>query len=138
MGTDIHGVVQTRSHNSSRPWTNEIEIDDDRSYIRFAVLADVNNYSNVTPIAAPRGLPHDCGVVDGDVQMTFGSRGSVWLGDHSHSWLTPKEILNWNGWDQKVDGTPLRDLCENFIRWVKWVDVRYVWQDVRIVFGFDS
>ena len=52
-----------------------------RNYGVFGFLAGVRNYSDVTPIAEPRGLPD--GVKNND---------DNWLGDHSFSWLSVAEL----------------------------------------------
>lgn len=140
MGADIHGVVQTRWKGDSA-WRNEVEIDDDRSYLRFSILAGVRNYNDITPISEPRGLPEDSGVVDECVNMYYGVRQSIWLGDHSHSWLTPAEILEWDGWGQQYDdeGT-YGDYCRGFLHFIAWVNSRYsgLNREIRLIFGFDS
>lgn len=52
-----------------------------RSYAVFGFLADVCNYSGVTPISQPRGLPDDLrGLED---EFDYG---------HSHSWLSVAEL----------------------------------------------
>lgn len=87
MGCDIHAYAEKR--NGER-W---VEVDclpdafDDRSYGTFGFLAGVRNYSGVTPIAQPRGLPND---VSDYVRGQYDS----WGGDgHTHSWLSLDELL---------------------------------------------
>lgn len=69
----------------------------DRNYGVFAILANVRNYEDATPIAEPRGLPDDLcdelrhGNRDGE-DVDFDETGGYWLGDHSHSWLTLTEL----------------------------------------------
>lgn len=95
-----------------------------RHYQLFAVLADVRNGRGfagvktgevVTPIAEPRGYP-DGFEVDGDHHIVglvehidprrrkyrtaeYLEPGDnpleLWMGDHSHSWLTADEMLAW-------------------------------------------
>ena len=71
----------------------------DRSYFLFAILANVRNYGHeVRPISDPRDLPEDAAL------------DSSWYGYHSQTWLSLKEVLDYN-WDQQfsVVGTiPLK------------------------------
>lgn len=138
MGADIHGVLQ-ESLDGKR-WYTIAEIEDDRNYWLFSALADVRNYGSITPISEPRGFPEDF-EVDGDMHsMPYSGRG-VWLGDHSHSWLTIEELIAWDGWDQDLGGERLRDLVPTFLAWLKWADLktgRFRGNKRRIVFGFDS
>jgi hypothetical protein len=115
MGTDIHGVFQRRDGNR---WVDVAsKFDENRHYQLFAVLAGVRNgygFAGITtgepvrPIAQPRGLPSDF-AMDGDSHPVatlelMGCMGKyhqesepleVWMGDHSHSWLTADEMLAW-------------------------------------------
>lgn len=118
MGTDIHGVFQ-RHDAATDKWVDvPSNYEQDRHYQLFAVLAGVRNGFGfagvktgdpVEPIADRRGLPDDF-VMDGDAHpiasldfMDPGRRKyhgddeplEVWMGDHSHSWLTGEEILAW-------------------------------------------
>lgn len=114
MGTDIHLRVQ-RKENDKWVWADGIgdtfdwERDDgktfysDRNYRLFSILADVRNgrgFAGVytgegfNPIAEPRGLPED---------MRSMSGKEVWdaeLGEHSYSWLTVKELVDYD-WSQE-------------------------------------
>lgn len=65
---------------------------DGRNYCLFAILANVRNSFNISPIVAPRGVPSD---VSAYVQQEVDNWG--W-GIHSHSYLTLDEIVNYN-WD---------------------------------------
>lgn len=116
MGTDIHGVFQ---RFDGEHWVDiPSEYDQGRHYQLFAVLAGVRNGTGfagiqtgevVTPISEPRGLPDDF-KVDGDIHpiaslsvMTKWRQKyhaadeplEVWMGDHSHTWLTAAEMLEW-------------------------------------------
>jgi hypothetical protein len=116
MGTDIHGVWQKRA---GKEWQDIPSMyEQERHYSLFAVLAGVRNGYGfagirtgepVTPIAEPRGIPADFACVDDEhpvasFDVIDDSRReeqerdkdlNVWLGDHSHSWLTGAEILAW-------------------------------------------
>lgn len=99
MGCDIHPYVEVRRDGQ---WVRSgLEVPRDRDYWAFAKLADVRNGLGfagvdrgdpVTPIAQPRGLPPDTSIHDGDVNAE-GDREGIWLGDHSHSWVTLAELL---------------------------------------------
>lgn len=108
MGCDIHGVFQTRVKGASLWWT-ELEIEDSRNYAVFSALADVRNNTGITPIAEPRGLPEDFDMKEAMTVMRYGDPADPWLGDHSFSWLTLDELLNWNGWDQLVNDNGIID-----------------------------
>lgn len=116
MGCDIHGVFQAKKDGK---WQDVASTwDQDRHYFLFSWLADVRNgfgfagvptYTPIKPIAAPRGLPEDFEMNgDGDHPTTLEAvcprrleymedaakvKPTVWMGDHSHSWLTADEIL---------------------------------------------
>lgn len=111
MGTDIHGAFQRHDGNK---WVDvESSYEFDRHYQLFAVLAGVRNGHGfagvvtgevVTPISEPRGLPADFVMMD-DLHPDPAGNAShedgplvwegVWMGDHSHSWLTSAEMLAW-------------------------------------------
>jgi hypothetical protein len=115
MGTDIHGVFQKRTSDG---WVDiPSKYDEERHYQLFAVLADVRNGFGfagiktgepVVPVSEPRGYPADF-VVDDDEHPVaslelLGRRAeyyeesqplTMFMGDHSHSWLTGAEMLAW-------------------------------------------
>lgn len=89
-----------------------------RNYDAFAILANVRNGSGFAgcdtgdgfiPISAPRGLPGDMSselrrIADDSysedrdrVDRLDALYGATYLGDHSHSWLSLRELLN-NDW----------------------------------------
>lgn len=114
MGTDVHGLWQAKKDGR---WQEiESKWDQDRHYFLFAWLADVRNgygfagiptHDPIKPIASPRGYPEDFKVEDDYYAVASpeaidprrrewlepDEEPSVWLGDHSHSWLTAEEIL---------------------------------------------
>jgi hypothetical protein len=110
----------------------------------FRILAGVRGGP---PIAKPRGLPEDFEVVDGedhpisDLKFMNPHRSNrhkvkeplvVWMGDHSHSWLTGEEMLKW------YESTPEEEK-ENTAYFFEEV-ARLVAEhgQIRFVFGFDS
>ncbi len=113
MGTDVHAVWQAKKDGK---WVDiPSKWEQDRHYFLFAWLADVRNgfgfagiptHTPVTPIAAQRGFPEDFEGDDEhktDYENMDPSRqqytkreefeGSIWMGDHSFTWLSADEIL---------------------------------------------
>ncbi len=116
MGCDIHGVFQ---RSSGAAWEDiESNYEQDRHYQLFAVLAGVRNGHGfagvptgevITPISDPRGIPSDF-VLDGDdhpitnlaymdPRMRQYQKADeplkIWMGEHSHSWLSGEEMVAW-------------------------------------------
>lgn len=110
MGTDIHLAVEARENGV---WINKTPFKndhgylsnypngyyDDRNYNLFAILANVRNGygsagvitgSGFNPISSPRGVPEDA-----DPQV----REWALNGDHSKSYVTLKELLDYD-WTQ--------------------------------------
>lgn len=85
MGCDIHTFVEVRregrwQHEPFHPFSG-------RNYGVFGWLAGVRNYSQVGPLAEPKGLP-------GDVSFRLRAESDDWdLNGHSHSWFTLAELL---------------------------------------------
>lgn len=103
MGTDIH--CQIEMHRNGR-WRRQGELDLDRNYTLFAILAGVRGGGEITPIAEPRGLPTDLD------PRPFADDECEPYGDHSFSWLTLAELRAFN-WSQQVPHQgviPLRDV----------------------------
>ena len=114
MGCDIHGVWQKKVGDV---WEDiSSNYGQNRHYQLFAVLAGVRNGYGfagvrtgdaIDPISEPRGLPKDFDVdvevhpiKDSSILTPWRryydpSDLSVWMGDHSHSWLTADEMLEW-------------------------------------------
>lgn len=132
MGADIHGLLQAR-YAGSKHWFNECEIEDGRNYVLFSVLANVRNYNDLIPIAAPRGLPEDSGFSAETEQI-----GSVWMGDHSYTWFTLDELSEWDGWDQKIGDESVREYVQTFLLWLEYAKSKTRGMEARIVIGFDS
>lgn len=141
MGADIHGVLQERYSSHSKTWYTTALIDNARNYVLFAALAGVRNYWDVKPISEPRGLPDS---FDEEKAEKLADAISAYWGDHSHSWLSIKELVNWEGWDQIIEDekglkSTIRDHCGQFLAWLKWAEMSTSWgHEARIVFCFDS
>ncbi len=73
----------------------------ERDYCLFSILADVRNNGSITPISEPRGLPEWAEVLKQDDIYDFG--------DHSQSWLSLDEVINWPGWQDTVNDERLVD-----------------------------
>jgi dihydrofolate reductase len=103
MGCDIHGVFQ-KQDSKTKTWEDvESKYEGDRHYQLFAVLAGVRNGYGfagcpigdaVKPISEPRGFPRDF-VLDAVNDQNYVCHRGMWMGDHSHSWLTGKQLLKW-------------------------------------------
>jgi hypothetical protein len=113
MGSDIHGVFQRKSAEGD--WRDvPSTFEENRHYLLFAWLGDVRNgfgcagiptHTAVEPLSSQRGYPEDF-VVMGDKHPTtkedlnecdqeyFDPKDPYkWMGDHSHSWVSAKEVL---------------------------------------------
>lgn len=96
MGCDIHAFVEAKRNNHWEfvtRWlleSTEFGPMSICSYRIFGFLAHVRNYSLSPVIAPPRGIPSDISV---GVKRLW----EQWIGDaHSASWLTRKELLNYD------------------------------------------
>lgn len=117
---------------------------DNRNYDLFGILANVRNGTwgePNPPIAAPRGLPKDMAHVSTDEDGE-----ERWLGDHSFSWVTLRELQEYP-WDEPVskrgwvsheqaakfrsDGIPPESYaaCGNHGEYIEWSETRR--KDVR-------
>lgn len=114
MGCDIHMVLQIKDGDK---WKTSKVLDIARNYKLFSVLANVRNgygfagvdTGNQIPfISEPKGLPEDLEVLNGDyIQLDipiidyYEITDTFSLGDHSFSWLSGEELLNYN-WNQEI------------------------------------
>lgn len=92
MGCDIHEYLE---YKEDGVWKLGPEINLERNYDMFAILADVRNYDGFEQIVEPRGVPADScqEILDACAQ---------WEGDgHSHSYLTLADILNFD-WTKTI------------------------------------
>lgn len=101
----------------------------DRNYDAFAILADVRNAvgfagvqtasHRLVPLSEPRGWPPDVGIEvmarRADVVDEDDESGDVTDGDHSHSWCTLQELLEYD-WEQVVEHTGYVEATE-YLRW---------------------
>lgn len=99
MGTDIHIVAEVKRDGK---WhLSDVSVPRDRNYDTFGILANVRNgfgFAGVktgeplTPISLPRGLPKDMS----EALKEKLSPDSYFLGDHSFSYITLKEMLEYD------------------------------------------
>lgn len=140
----------------------------ERNYTVFGVLAGVRD-SDVQPIDWPRGLPPDLSEefadflrrldaawercratalgspeeqeqADNDVEELLCDPNVCDIGEHSVSWLTVRELLEYN-WPQRHPSysSTLADDCDDFLESLHERLLRLGQpDDVRIIFGFDS
>lgn len=116
MGCDIHMKCEYLNHNDvwadcdyykRNPYYDANETDgeeelltvpiaDGRDYDLFAILANVRNYGETEYISNPKGVPDDCNEhIRADIDM--------WdLSGHSHSYLTLRELVDWQNSHDKV------------------------------------
>lgn len=116
MGTDIHGWLQ-KSYGGKN-WYNVQRVPSDRNYTLFAALANVRNgrgfagcYTGeaIRFIAEPRGLPADLAAQLAATELQSDNAAdddginyyATDFGDHSQTWFTLAELLNWDGWQQQ-------------------------------------
>lgn len=116
MGCDIHSFAERKVGDRWELITERFfDVDDFataepfgwRSYGTFGFLADVRNYSDVTPIAERRGWPQDASAAAAEEHKR-------WAGDaHSASWLTVEELRTFN-YDQPMEDRRVsRQIGEN-------------------------
>lgn len=86
MGCDIHMQAERKMDGKWQIVPGNFF--DWRGYNVFAFLAGVRNYSAITPIAEPRGLPADA--------VEAEDYGGAHGGDHSYSWLSLDELMAYN------------------------------------------
>ena len=109
MGCDIH-IVAERFVDGKYEAVKDVAFAegvapfDWRSYGMFGFLADVRNYSDVTPIAAQRGLPHE---------LSIEAQHFVDGGYHSHSWLSVEELRRFDYDAEMEDRRVCRQLGPN-------------------------
>lgn len=155
MGCDIHAYVEVKHGDKWR--MAPVGVFDRRNYGLFGFLADVRNYSHVPPIAKPRDIPED-------VSPCVGEHVESWAGDsHNHSWLSLKELLDfdydevfedrrctrqegpnfWNGAADAGEGNGKRTRFREFLGQAYFEDLTKMGyegspENVRVVFWFDN
>ncbi len=125
MGCDIHLFAEKRIGGkwvTAETWIPDEDADGrmgvpyakriytERNYDFFALLAGVRNYSVITPMVEPRGLPSD---VCTEVRAESDAYG---VDGHTHSWLTLAELLAFD-WTQTFEATGIIDAV-TFSAWL--------------------
>ena len=141
MGCDIHMNIEVKTENG---WELYSKPDVERNYRFFAKLANVRNeFGDIEPISAPRGIPSDASYL---VRKSYEKWGSD---AHSASYITCEEIYILQNW-LTVEGVRhplyledeiLHTFCEgnSFYGIKRYPDERPDWIfDCRFVFWFDS
>ena len=90
MGCDIHSYAEKRNESGQWEVIDGVHPFDSRSYGAFAFLAGVRNYSAITPISQPRGIPEDA-------SEYVKEEHESWTCDaHSASWLSVAELASFD------------------------------------------
>jgi hypothetical protein len=125
MGCDIHVYVEKRVDGQWRAADKYSDEDgigpdvsyDDRVYVGrnyrlFSVLAGVRKHDMLPVIAEPRDLPED---VSPEVRAASDSWG---VDGHSHSWLTLRELLDFDWTQECTFSTTVTG--QEFARWSRY------------------
>lgn len=124
MGTDIHGGFIKFTKDVNENIIKKIPVKTNwsmnRDYTLFAILAGIRNgfgvaghyrHEPLEPITQGRGLPFGLTVQDETCEELYNpwygtewgdpddEEFGCWMGDHSYTYMTCKEILEWKGWD---------------------------------------
>jgi hypothetical protein len=158
MGCDIHPVVQVRKDGEWVSIDDKGPREEDRDpkyrwpvlvgryYALFAILANVRQgywEPDWIPISTPRGLPVDFRMSDeAHPGITDHEGEEMWMGDHSWSWVTVKELNDYD-WSQRASRGGIEESAEEavgefYTRVMPWLNSLGDPKDVRLVFGFDS
>ena len=137
MGCNIHGFIETMEYPDSENarWWSVHEIPYTRNYRFYAAIAGVRNYIEITPISKPKGIPEDASMMSKVEAEEMGRDG------HSHSWLTYKEIKEYD-WLQDVGGSLLIDNVhthfKSLMNEMRFLASTYGEEGARVVFWFDN
>lgn len=171
MGCDIHSVAIDANGNviEGGKWADGKTANPDCEYTHgegepfgwriygvFAFLAGVRNYSGIAPISEPRGLPAD---LKPDARDDYW-HDDCWLGDHSFSWLSVAELVEFDYdammEDRRVAGRLASGMISGACTAEPGHGKRMTWREFlgpdffhdlaelqrigadRVVFGFDS
>jgi len=141
MGCDIHLHTEVKIDGK---WHHYSCPNIMRRYGLFAMLADVRNGGDVTPISQPRGLPIDV------TELTKYDSDHWGPDAHSHSWIGAEEILlvcntmnarvepqrTWMTWEDEEIGYLFGNTWSGFSKYPQ--DRQRHLQDIRWVFWFDN
>lgn len=153
MGCDIHAFAERR--NEAGAWILvTVDVFEFRNYGIFAFLAGVRNYSEIKPIAPPRGFPTTAAPEIAEDYKSWD------IDAHTPSWLTISELLNFdysalmedrryakqigpNSWDGAATCAPGEGMAQS---WRQFLGDNFIeeiqnlakWGAERIVFWFDN
>jgi len=138
MGCDIHATLEYDKWKLKRPedshdwWAFAKDIDIDRGYYFFGILAGVRN-DEINSIAPPRGVPTNA-------SFEFKQEYEDWGADaHTPSWVTFEELRAWKHTTPKLEFDPEKDMKEqDFYKVMEMLAERYGDENVRLVFFFDN
>ena len=128
MGYDITAHVEVKIKGT---WHHLHELEIDRNYALFDLMAGVFGGKYQAPITSPRGLPEDC---------TFLTKFSseYWLGSH-HSWLSAGEVAQVVRWAIITQGKPYNSFGTIFgCGWTCFEECPKGIEDARLIFWFDN
>lgn len=151
MGCDIHTYVEKRNKETNQ-WElvkddvfsldnyekeyfkkeKSSEIFHWRSYRMFAILNDVRNYDEITPMYdTDRGFPDD---VSKDVMGEYDS-----YYHHSESYLTAQELIDFDYNEKAIEYDTYRDCLGDFF-FIHLEELKSLGSpdDLRVVFWFDN
>ena len=135
MGCNIHGYIEVKQYEGSDYWEAVHDLPYTRNYPFYAAIAGVRNYSKITPISKPKGLPYDVTTSSRVESEKMGSDG------HSHSFLTYNELSEYD-WMQSIEDTLLIDCIhinfKSLIKEMGYFVSHYGDTRVRMVFWFDN
>lgn len=172
MGCDIHSFAEKKVNNKWKRVEEKIFLERTepfgwRSYSMFAFLADVRNYDYCDPISEPKGFPDDSEFLNDPSEYDTSKTNKEYLEEdydyHSHSYLTLKELLDfdydktfwnrritkqtgpnsWNGASLAEEGegeiiSYRENLGKSFFKDLETLKTLGDPEEVRIIFYFDN
>ena len=153
MGCDIHCFAEVKTSRGWQPHDTEVnpdkddqgqpeyqmvEVFDGRDYRVFSMLADVRSRGDGYIIRQPRGIPLD-------PSKWYQEKLDDWKVDaHSHSWLTLRELDDFNWTRKDENGDPLYRRAVSLLTETVPIlrqaanEAGVSTDNVRIVFFFDN
>lgn len=155
MGCDIHMRIEQYKNDKwvYYPYQDKKgnwEIDISRDYALFAILAGVREeHASINLISSPRGWPDNVDPLTRSHELYEGT--NVFFEnfcEHSHSWLTLYEILDFFNisnvkWKnktkiQKERAELIEDVSIDWLYTILRENIQPDLRNIRIIFGFDS
>jgi hypothetical protein len=107
MGCDIHSFAERKTENGYE-LIEGVNPFDWRAYGMYGFLAGVRNYSDVPPLAQPRGFPDDASAATKAKYEEWGRDA------HTPSWLSVDELSAFNYDAEMEDRRVTRQLAPNY------------------------